>query len=194
MGKIQTSWPQVIANEISLEGEGAGWKRWSPFINIFYKCMSNNHKLWDRWRWLKASQYMKEFRFLLVAQGGRWKGVRTLRRDLLLAEAHSGACERALFFPGFLFFLHESGAQAFQIFQSQPSVLHAYLVAYHIPAILLSLPVFPSAWAAIQPTGQRRKGVIQSWSVNTLWMEEKWKECGYREKVERGVSSTSRWG
>lgn len=66
--------------------------------------MSNNHKLWDQWRWLEASQCMKAFRFLLVAQGERWKGVRTLRRTLLLAEACSRGCERALFFSGFLFF------------------------------------------------------------------------------------------
>lgn len=97
--------------------------------------------------------------------GGTWKGVRTPRRDLLFSEAHrNGGCEKALFFSGFLFFLHASGAQAFQAFQSQLvlCMCPSFSCGYHHACLTVPSCVFPSAWAAIQPVGQRRKGIIHT--------------------------------
>lgn len=97
--------------------------------------------------------------------GGRWKGVRTPRRDLLFSEAHrNGGCEKALFFSGFLFFLHASGAQTFQAFQSQLvlCMYPSFSCGYHHACLTVPSCVFPSAWAATQPVGQRRKGIIHT--------------------------------
>lgn len=74
-----------------------------------------------------------------------------------------------------------------------------YLVAYHHPCHTVPSCMFPSAWAAIQPTGQRRK-VSYWWLMRKGpddWTPFEWRRSGRivstekTKKRERWVSSTN---
>lgn len=145
---------------------------------------------------------MQTFEFLLVAQFGGWKGVRTLW-GLMFTEAHRNRGVRELSFSHVTSFF--STNLEHQLCRSFSLSLLLCLCPSLSCGLPPSLPycafLHVSFCLGCYPAHRaKEKGVILmadekgSWWLNTLWMKEKWKDlCLQRKqkKRERWVSSTN---